>query len=266
MAYIDSYLDEAFRLERRILRIIKSSGHSLSMDYWPADWQWIFGWADNQTLALSIGDQRVILLNPFTGSWKQYKPEWLTDYTNIWFPPYAPTLDWFLDYSASYAALKDVKTERVIWQTDQGGSLNWSRDGSAVVVDTTDSINVILSNGTATEFDISSLELDFWDVVVSPNGQKLAFENYSSFKQLYMDVKTAKIYQLCTNMYKPTLRWGSTPFWSPDNRFLVLGVYDSTSYMTYNNNFDILIDTEEQRAYKLTTKSYQYRLAWLAKP
>jgi hypothetical protein len=265
LAYIDSYLDDNFHMEKRILRVIKSSGHSLLMDYWPADWQWIIGWADNQTLALSIGDQGLILLNPFTGHWTKFRPEWLTDDFG-WFTPYVPPLGWLLDDSASpHMALKDVNTEKIIWQTDHRGSLNWSRDGSRVVVDTADLIHVISKDGQAMEFDISKLNLEFWDVIVSPNGQKLAFETFSS-EQFYLDLKKAKIDGLCADVYKPSLRYGSTPFWSPDNRFLVLSVYDSTSYLTYDNKFDILIDTEQRHAYKLPTKSYQYRLAWLATP
>lgn len=266
LAYIDSYLDSSFRVEKRILRIINSAGHSLPMDYWKGDWQWIIGWVDNHNLMLSLGtqgSQGVIILNPFTGSWNFFeRPDWLKDDYFRWSYSYIPMLDWFVDYSNSpHLLLKDLKTGNTIWQTENWGGFTWSKDGSTLAVVSSNSVELISKNAVVTEFAISKFETDPWDkLVLSTGGQRLFFSTGYPEKFFFLDFKKSKIEALCPGEYD---LYGNYPFWSPDNRFLILGVYDTGYYSTYNP-YDILVDTEQIRAYKLPTRPGHERLAWFA--
>jgi hypothetical protein len=261
------------KTEKRILRIINSDGHSMPMDYWVADWQSIIGWIDNKNLAISLSldtedYQKTIILNPFTGAWKNLElSQWLKEN-----PPqrtvYNPTFGWLLDYSyfpSPHRVLKDFKTGNIIWQNDQGGSFAWSRDGSTMIVNSASLMDRISKRGQVTEFDIKKLEMESWgDLELSPNGERLFFSAYYPERFFFLDIKKSIIHELCRDDYEMRT-YISRPFWSPDNRFLVLGVYDSNSYPVYNS-FDVLIDTEQLHAYKLVTRRNHERLAWLAKP
>ena len=283
LAYIDSYLDidlyldptfgfqrRILRTQKRTLRIINSSGHSLSMDFWTVNWQWIIGWVDDQNLALSVSNSvsnnEVIILNPFTGDWKKFTPpEWVKlDDSSIWSLPYSPALERFWDSDHQHLILKDIKTGDTVWESDEGGGFpSWSRDGSTLAVVSASSIDIISKDKQTIEFDIRKLGLDpSGNTALSPDSQNLFFTTDTPEKFVILDMNKSKIYKLCTNEYELTYR--NRPFWSPDNRFIVLGVYDAKSYPVYNS-FDVLIDTEQMSAYKLITRRYQARLAWLAK-
>lgn len=261
LAYIDAYIDPVRNgTEKRILRIIKSSGHSLQMDYWTEDWQWIMTWIDNRNLAIFTAKKEVTVLNPFTGEFKEFrKPEWLDYDKNYWkLPTYSPKLDWALVYTNGETSLKDVKTGEVLWKTSHGGYSSWSATGSILVVASSEFINVITNGEQVKKFDISNLGIDSASPPnLSPSGQKLVFTTYYPHRFFIFDITQPIIRELCTDEFN----FWKEPFWSPDNRFVVQEVYES-----YFNQYDLLIDTQEMRAYKLTSGQFQHRLVWLAKP
>jgi hypothetical protein len=57
----------------------------------------------------------------------------------------------------------------------------------------------------------------------------------------------------------PALRGTSPKF--RQSRFVVQEAYD-----THYDKFDILIDAQEMKAYKLISGQFQHRLVWLAEP
>jgi hypothetical protein len=263
LAYIDKYYDpENHNIEKRILRIIKSSGHSLSMDYWVEDWQWIISWVDNQSLAIFTSKREIILLNPFTGEWKEFqKPDWLIYSDRYWeIPPlFSPRLDQVLvrlEYNNQ--EIKSLQTGDVVWQTDYSGHSSWSADGSVLAVVSSKLINLIKDGEQVIEYDISNIGIDsvFYQAL-SPNGQKIILKTYEPPRYFIFYNTQPMLKELCIN----GLNLWKEPFWSPDNRFIV-----QEGYKSYYEKIDLLIDTQEMRAYKFTSGQYQHPLIWLAKP
>jgi hypothetical protein len=163
LAYIDKYIDPVRHdTEKRILRIIKSSGHVLPMDYWAVDWQWIIGWIDNQHLALLTGNE-IIALNPFTGEWKEFeRPKWLSpdsDY-NLLLYRYIPALNWLLlETDHRTFEVRDVQSDELIWNMDGYAEPMQSGDGSTLALMTTESITLITKERQISKFHIPDLEL-----------------------------------------------------------------------------------------------------------
>jgi hypothetical protein len=267
LAYIDAYYNSAYKVEKRILRIIKSSGHPLSMDYWPADWQWLIGWTDNRHIAIFTGNKEILILEPFTGEWKRLpQPSWLGnpgyDYSGYDGPFYSPTLKSVLvqpDYSSF--ELKDFVTGETLY-TGNGQpirwGLDWSANGSVLAIGSHEFLKIITGDQQIIEFPPSKFGIDRIDYPkLSPDGQKIAFTSSWSGKLFLLDIKRLEVRELCSGEFD----YWHRGVWSPESRFMVQTTYDSTY-----RSFDILIDTEQMRAYKLETKRYQQRLAWLAKP
>jgi WD40 repeat protein len=266
LAYIDSYFNSEFRIEKRVLRIIKSSGHSLPMDYWPVDWQWLIGWIDNRHIAIFTGNKEILILEPFTGEWKKLQqPSWLDnpayDYSGYEGPFYSPSLSSVLvkpDYSIF--ELKDFRTGERLYMGN--GSpirwyLDWSADGSILAIGG-NVLNVIIDNKQLIEFKTSKLGIDIVESLkLSPDGQKLVFTSDWSGKLFLFDVKQLKIRKLCSDEFN----YWRNPIWSPDSRFVV-----QEAHKPGFEQFDILIDTQQMHAYKLASRDYQHRLVWLANP
>jgi len=261
LAYIDAYIDPARNgTEKRILRIIKSSGRSLQMGFWTEDWQQIISWVDNRNLAIFTAKKEVVILNPFTGELKEFqKPEWLDYDKNYWvIPPFSPKLDWALVYTDDEMGLKDIQTGEVLWKTGHGGYSSWSANGSILALISSEFIIIITNGKHAKEFDISDLGIDsIYPSKLSPDGQKFVFISYFPERFFIFDATQLKVRELCADK----LGFWSEPFWSPDSRFVVQEVHNS-----YYDQFDVLIDTQQMRAYKLISGQYQHRLVWLAKP
>jgi len=268
LAYIDEYFDiPSNSLVKRILRIINSSGHSLNMDYWKEDWQWLMSWVDNRNLAVFTAKKEVVILNPFTGELKEIsRPDWLSYGENYWDypPPFSPTLDWVLDGTRYQGrVLKNFPTGNVIWKAGYAGPSSWSADGKILAVGTSDGgyVSVVNAGESTTKFNIRKITADpIYNISLSPDGQKLAFNTAASFdsdKLFILDLVQQKLSQLCAN----NIRLWYELIWSPDNRFVIQEVYQS-----YYVEYDLLIDTQQMHAYKLVSGRYNHRIAWLAKP
>ena len=269
LAYIDPYLENT-RTNKRILRIIKSSGHSLDMRFWVEDWQWIIGWVDDKHLALFTGNKEVIKLNPFSGQWERIEqPSWL-NYPK-WYstPLYNPTLDWVLHIPKyNVFELKDVHTGEYIWGTARGDRSNWSADGTVFVNITVDTLTVVEPGKHKIDnYDIRSLGFEdtyLGPVVLSPEAKRVYFVGRDDARDnvpYFIEIAKEKAFQVCISSDTNFSRWGIVPFWSPDGRFVIQSGYTS-SY----DDFDVLIDTHELRAYKLVSGELQHRILWLASP
>ncbi|MBI5953583.1 MAG: hypothetical protein HY865_18155 [Chloroflexi bacterium] len=273
LAYIDKYIDPVRHdMEKRILRIIKSSGHVLSMNYWAVDWQWIIGWVDNQHLALSIGKE-VAVLNPFTGEWKKFEsPKWLSEDSKYYSFPYiyvdtprysyAPTLNWLLlETDHRTLEVRDMQSGELIWNVDGYVEPVWSGDGSTLALMTTESIALITKEGRTSKFHIPDMDINYFhNTGISPNGQKLISSSSYPDEIFIFDFDERKISKVCNRGYSAGW-YPSLPPWSPDSRFVVQSIRDS-----HYDPFDLLVDTQQMRAYKLVSGEFQHRLVWLAPP
>jgi hypothetical protein len=266
LAYIDSYLDEDRNsTQSRILRVINSSGRSLSMDYWITNWQWLIGWMDNQHLAIFTGNKEFLVLEPFTGKWEKLpKPSWLDDreydYSGYQGPFYSPSLKHVLakpDYSSF--ELKDFRTGETLYTGNERPmrwGIDWSADSSVLAVGWGQSLKVIRENQEIIALDTTRLGFDQVDFPkLSPDGKKLTFTSMFSGKLFVLDIERSEVRKLCTdefNFWMPSV-------WSPDSRFVV-----QEAEKSYADQFDILIDIQQMHAYKLVSGRYQHRLVWLA--
>jgi Tol biopolymer transport system component len=98
------------------------------------------------------------------------------------------------------------------------------------------------------------------DAKLSPDNQKLAFNSSKNNTQqlTVLDIAQHKLARLCDDGYET---WYSDASWSPDGRYVVEEIHDA-SYQSY----DLLVDTQEMRAYLLHSGDYQHIIAWLAEP
>lgn len=267
LAYIDSYLDETGKkTQSRVLRVINSSGRSLSMDYWVTNWQWLIGWLDNQHITILTGNKELLLLEPFTGEWKELQqPSWLgdIDYYHYGYegPFYSPSLNSIFIQSGATFELRDFQTGKTIYKGDgfpDPRDLDWSADGSTLAIGVEEFLHVVTRNQQVIEVDASKFGINSVSYPkLSPDGQKLVFTSYWSGKLFLFDIKPWEIRKVCSDEFN---YWGNA-VWSPDGRFVVQEVDRSRS-----DPFDLLIDTQQMRAYKLTSGRYQHRLVWLAEP
>jgi hypothetical protein len=127
LAYLDTYLDTTGRTARTIgyaLRVTNSSGHSLNMDYWPITYQEILGWKDSENLVIRFysprgsKSSRIIILNPFTGSWKEFQqPAWLTQLNQDrrFSMDFNPTLDKVIFRFKDHSEIRDVESGSLIF-------------------------------------------------------------------------------------------------------------------------------------------------------
>jgi hypothetical protein len=229
LAYIDSYLDESGKAtESRILRIVSSSGNSLSMDYWIIDWQWLVGWTDNRHLAILTGNKELFLLDPFSGKWEKIQqPSWMNriDHESWYYgfqgPFYSPSLNAVLIQSGADFELRDVQTGKIIYARDgylSPWDLDWSADGSTVAVGWEKSLHVVTKNAQIVKLNVSRLGINSANYSrLSPNGQKLVFTSYWSGKLFLLDIKQQEIRKLCSEEFN----YFENAVWSPDSRFVV---------------------------------------------
>jgi hypothetical protein len=267
MAYIDNYYDINDRLEKRVLRVIRSSGHSLDMSYWIQSWQWILGWTDDQNLAIASPKGKVVILNPITGNWREFQPPMAITSENLTYwniPMYNPTLEWILSRQG-YEGLtvQNVQTGQTVWQAkDVGWAVwSWSTTHPTLAVVSEKSIVIIKAGQQEEKFDTSKFGYEYLsDPKLSPDGQKLAFSSSKSYSRqpTILDINQHKLSRLCTNEFQT---WDD-PTWSPDNRFVIQAIYQQSNY----KSFDLLIDTQQMRAYLLKSGYAQHRIAWLAQP
>jgi hypothetical protein len=274
MAYIDSYLSGyPTRTEKRVLRVIRSSGHSLDMSYWPEEWQSVFGWVDDQNVYLYTSRNEIVILNPLTGVWRIFEqPEWMEkpdDYSyGYWRSPnLSPNLEWALDRSEKgKIAIRNVQTGETVWEknADPWTEWKWSSDNTTTAIASEETIYVVVNGQQTAEFDLDALGYSRpYNVALSFDGQKLAFGTSTGGgydRQLtIIDIAEHKLIRLCDGNYRSA--WDG-PIWSPDGRFLLQKVHHNSRYET----FDVLVDTQTLRAYFSESGYYEGPIAWLAKP
>ncbi len=270
MAYIDKYYDTNHRLEKRVLRVIRSSGHALDMSFWHQDWQEIIGWVDNQNLAVRDGHGKIIILNPISGNWQDFAQSPLInapDYPYYrWNTPlYSPNLIWLVtrpDYDKT--VIKNTQTGQTAWQVSGSGEVDWSANNTLAVV--SDYLITIMFDGKQTAQLVGTrLGLNYISSIkLSPDGQKLYFVGYKdqNYQVFIWDINKREFAQFCDTA-NFQINW-TTPAWSPDSRYVIQSVYTYNDY--YFQSFDILIDTLTWRAYELNHGYYHHRIAWLAQP
>lgn len=275
IAYIDKYLSAGSptRTEKRVLRVMRSSGHSLDMSYWKEEWQWLIGWVDDQNLALYTSKKEVVILNPLSGAWRVFEqPAWVNQdnnssdygyYSDL--PGYSPNLQWVVVQSSNKVSLRNVQTGEITWQKSSNGWARWawSADNTTVVVFSEKKAIRVKNGRQVAWYNLSKFKYSYWhEPVVSPDGSKLAFNAYKTddyrSRLVILDMKTNKFSGLCENL---TSGWRSSPSWSPDGRFVVMNAHNS-DYKAFN----VLIDTQEMKAYLFETNFLKGQVAWLAKP
>jgi len=124
-----------------------------------------------------------------------------------------------------------------------------------------DSLNIVTEGKLSTAFDIRQIDFDnFIDSInFSPDNHKLAFTTYNN-EVVLVDIEKQIANKLCPDNNR--VSYLGTVIWSPDSRFVILEMY----LPKYREQFDLLIDTQEMKAYKLISGQYQHRLVWLAEP
>lgn len=274
MAYIDSYLSgDPTRTEKRGLRVIRSSGHSLDMSYWPEEWQWVLGWVDDQNLALYTSNKEIVILNPLTGAWRTFEqPDWLAKADNHYYgyrnlPGYSPNLEWVIDRTDNNGvSLKDVHTGKTVWEKggDSWTDWTWSSNNTTTTITSGNTIYVVKNGQQTAAFNLDALGYSHpYNISLSFDGQKLAFStsadgDYFDRQLTILDITENKLARLCDDEYSSA--WNG-PIWSPDGRFVLQKVHNSRY-----RAFDVLVDTQTQHAYFSESGYYEGPIAWLAKP
>jgi hypothetical protein len=143
------------------------------------------------------------------------------------------------------------------------GQFTSSVDGSTLLVESGNMITLMTKQDReVSKFDLNELGVYFYEMVLSPNGKKIAFsgrqENSSREEFLIFDITHGAISKVCLNDYSLQSNFLS---WSMDNRFVVIGIYDEQY-----NKYDLIVDTENMAAYKLVSGQYQSRMVFLALP
>jgi hypothetical protein len=251
------------------------------MDYWPSDFQTIQYWIDKENLLLRT-DHRNIVLNPFTGKWHEVlKPNWLEEKSDggSWFNPYqySPRLDYVIENLEDHSEIKSfVSGERLFGDSATGffGTTSWSPDGTMLFLTTgVGEIIHILKNDKETlkanlvEIGVLSKSIyDYIDAATwSLDNQRLLLD--TDMNSLVLDINENKIYKICftdKNIYKDWI-FSNGFFSSKDGKYIIVkrSLINEKSYV---QRIDILIDTENMRAYRLPEIAYKDYIGWLALP
>jgi hypothetical protein len=286
LAYLDTYLDTSGRAPRTTgyaLRVMNPSGYSLNMDYWPTTYQRILGWKDSENLVIQLhspwGDKinRFIILNPLTGSWKEFQqPAWLTQSNpeGRFLIDFNPTLDKAILGVKDHYEVRDVESGDLIFGDESTGRFTeyaWSPDGSSVIAASDDGTVLHIIRGknellrvNILKEKIGSTGVGFDGLVWSPDSKKILVKTHE--ESLVIDLENNKILNLCFN--DPQLNFSDyNSFASPDGKYVIIHMYwlPKGSLYTYQYS-DILIDLEKMEAYQLPTKEGDDRIVWLASP
>lgn len=286
LAYLDSILDTSGRttkMEGLSLKVIHSSGYFLSMDYWPVSMQSIQGWVDDKNLLLKLG-QRFIVLNPFSGKWYELKdPDWLSNLTvdKSWryeIKRYSPNLDTVTVRLDDHSELRSLSSEKNLFGDASLGFFeksSWSSDGDmlALVTNGGNVLNIFHNNIKISEIKLSNTKVtsllvggfisQLDNLVWSQNNKKLLIDTSSN---LYViNIENSAIHNLCFIDEDIHKTYKDSFFYLPTGNYVVAPVYKSNKRYDYEY-FDVLIDTEAMRAYKLPTSEYNGRIGWLALP
>ncbi|MFN0187777.1 MAG: hypothetical protein ACKVQV_03670 [Bacteroidia bacterium] len=285
LAYLDTIIATSptriARTEGYSLRVIHSSGHSLSMEYWPITYQSIQGWVDDQNLLLNLNG-RDIVLNPFSGKWHEVQtPIWLLEMNlkDSWVK-YSPNLNQIMLYLDNYVELRDVDSGEIIFEgstsyfgfreslwspngtmlalaTDRGNKIHIFRKDEEILSIDNSSYDILLS-GQSGNVNISNME---WSL----NNQRLIIE--TSDDVVILDVNERKIYDTCFFDEKLEKAWRAKSFfYSEDGRYIVTSLDVLKDIFYTVETFDVLVDLTNMQAYKLDTPKYKGRIGWLKLP
>lgn len=254
----------------------------------------IIGWLDNQQIALlHFTDQSpfstTVILNPFTGSWNEYRLEDLNNYAlsmgarNLYFessnlmPDPSQRL---IVYPQQYdfITLWDKKTERVLATFQDHGHFNhdplWSIDGADFVMVIVSRSGVDQRMGdffrVSNQGEVQQITnfKDMLDYVYiknerrSPDGKQVAFwvrtePGIGAGKWAVMNLETPT--QLfCVEGAEAISIW-SSPIWSPDSRYVIVANLDGS-----RDGPVILMDTQERRATEIAKDAVPF--GWLVEP
>lgn len=276
LAYLDRLVDISnprgiVSTEGFSLKVIHSSGHSLSMDYWPITYQSILGWVDDQNLLLKL-DSRDIVLNPFSGKWYEIDtPDWFTklNLRDSWIrdaKKYSPNLNQLIVYFDTHSELRDVNSGELIFGNTTYGDFTesiWSPDGNmlAIITSNDDVLHIFEGNKKILSRLVTSFYLT--NMKWSLNNQRLIIETFDDV--FVLDINERKIYDICFSDTRLNT-WSTKSFFYTENgRYII-----SSLYLTHENfkfeAFNVLIDLENMRAYKLDTPKYKERIDWLVLP
>lgn len=289
LAYLDAIIDTSnprkiARTEGYSLKVIHSSGHSLSMGYWPISSQGIQGWVDNQNLLLKLNGQDIVL-NPFSGRWYEIEnPEWLEkmNLNDSWLrddKKYSPSLDQVIVYLDTRSELRDVVSGEIIFGDppnyhDFTQSL-WSPDGTMLALSSTAGkiLHILREDKEILNIDISlsgliskqySESIHISNMEWSLNNQKLIIETF--YDTFMLDINDKKIYDVCFFDEKLEKTWLTKSFfYSEDGKYIVTSLYVKDESYSFET-FDVLVDLTNMRAYKLDTPKYKQRIGWLSSP
>lgn len=287
LAYIDTIYDTTERIWRKkgeLLKVIHASGYFLSLDYWPMANQSIRGWVDDKNLLLRLG-QRYIVLDPFSGKWQELiKPDWLSNLTvdNPWqyeTNKYSPFLESVIVNQTDHFEIRDMLSGSTLFRDNELGLYDmstWSPDASMLAVATKDETVISIFHNNE-----KILTLDLWNdpslaskvgslgsiskLEWSLNNQRLLI-NFFNDTILLLDIKAQKLYKACFDNEEINISgfWGGF-LYSKTGQYIVVPVYIRAENSEYEN-FDVIIDTNTLRAYKLSTSEYNSRIGWLALP
>ena len=285
LAYLDAVLDTSERIIKTngySLRVIHSSGYSLSMDYWPmSSFYTIKGWIDNQNLLLSL-DNRDIVLNPFSGRWYELKkPKWLEKTLSgvSWFNSYqySPHLNQVIVHLEDHSEVKDVASGENVFGNSKLGFFSkssWSPDGTMLAVNNGNVLHVLKGDSEILEIDFDQLEIlsksydgniDVENLAWSLDNQRILIE--TSDNSTVLDIDERKVYDICfiDNNFSKDWVYVDGFFTSKNGRYIIMqrAFINEEFYVQY---VDLLIDITNMRAYKLPDIAYKNYVGWLALP
>jgi len=288
LAYLDRYVGPDGRgTDKWVFRIVKPNGYLMVLQNWIFDVREILGWASNSEIVLKVYSDGIkyIVYNPFTGEWQEIVID-----TNIVYNPYEEEIistfgsgDYFNPNMIFFQTLDgnklyDVRTWKKLLDIDLGYAANcsWSPDLASIIIipyidGNQENLYVIRNDEVFLKLNVISTGLNTesneWisGQTWSPNSQKFIVNSWN--KLAIMNLETFELRRICIN-YDPEFEI-SYPYsfiWSPDSRFLILH-YDKYNPQGIWEYFDILVDTQNMRAFRLSTDDrYEFRMGWLASP
>jgi hypothetical protein len=280
LAYLDTNYDTSGRVKEATgstLRVIHSSGRALSLDDWPANFQKIDGWVDDQHLLLELNyfsevNRHVVLLNPFSGEWKYVvEPDWfnsvLIERSLFNSVVYSPNLDEVILQLKDHSELRDTKKGTLLFGNPEIGSFgesSWSTDNVMLAITTDRELHIF--QGTEEVLQFNLLDDYLRNLSWSLDHSKLLLETFD--QSLIFDMEQRKLFALCfTDTHIKYISWSESFLYPGDGRFLVTRIVQEILPSYEQRPFEILIDLKNKRAYKLAESIYyQDRIGWLVSP
>jgi hypothetical protein len=289
LAYFDGYINpNSGDTDRWEFRILRSNGYLIVLKNWIFDVRQILGWANNSEIVLKVYSKglKYIVYNPSSGE----SHEIIIDH-NVVSPPYMwelitqfrgdsfnPSRIFFLTDAGNF--LYSVQTWQKIFDIDIGyfGTYSWSSDLSTVIISPLGDRNIYVAKNDNIFLKLNSVEsglsanndpIDAYEW--SPDNKKFIVKSAYTFespsKLAIMNLDGFKLKRICIkddSIFDDGYMYSYV--WSPDSRFLIL-YYDQQDWRKGIEHFDLLIDTENMRAFRLQTSGYSpNRIGWLASP